>query len=104
MDRGLVGAGAILGESHFERVLAVDAGRLRPNTAIFLAEDFERPYQELGAEIATIVRDHGSGLSDCPPNVRNFLGGIMGMNQGLHAILRGLGLTQLAATREPRST
>lgn len=88
---------ALLAELIEMDVLAVDAGRLRPNTAIFLAEDFAglyEPIQALGAGIAAVVRDSAAELAICSPNVRNFVGGIMGMNQGLHTILRGMGLTQ----------
>lgn len=70
-------------------------GAVRANTAIFFEEDIQMLYTpvfNMGSDIANIVKHTGYEIAHCSPNVRNFIGSIMGMGQGLHAALKEMKL------------
>jgi hypothetical protein len=73
-------------------------GRLQPNTAIFFEEDIEKLYEpvfSMGVELAEIVKESGKELESFSPPIKNFIGSIMGLGQGLHDILKAMGLASL---------
>ena len=72
-------------------VLQVVGGRLWLGTAVFLEDDIQRVgalASELGKELAQKVIAVGSELQAASPEVRNFLGGIIGAAQGPSRLLR----------------
>lgn len=76
-------------------VFAYAGTQWRPNTAIFLEKDIEKLYEPvftLGNNLAAIVKDTGHELMSCSSNIRNFVGSIMGLGQGLHDSLKKMNL------------
>lgn len=72
-------------------VFKYSGSRVIPNTAIFLEEDIIKlydPVSSMATEIVDIVKTEGEALKGSSPNIRNFIGGIIGMGQGLHAALK----------------
>jgi len=70
-------------------------GKIKPNTAMFFEEDIEKfytPIFAMGKDLADIVKHTGDELKNSSPNIRNFIGSIMGMGQGLHAALKNMNL------------
>jgi hypothetical protein len=70
-------------------------GQIKPNTAIFFKEDIERMYTPIfmmGEQLAEITNTVGNELKNYSPNIRNFIGSIMGMGQGLHTALKNMNL------------
>ena len=69
--------------------------KIKPNTAIFFEEDIKKLYTPIfamGKDLADIVKNTGDELKNSSPNIRNFIGSIMGMGQGLHAALKNMNL------------
>lgn len=76
-------------------VFSYSNGIIKPNTAIFFEEDIKKIYEpvfSIGSELANIIKANGSDLEDSSPNIRNFIGSIMGAGQGLHKIMKEMGL------------
>lgn len=70
-------------------------GQIKPNTAIFFEEDIEKmyiPVLKMGEQLAEITSTVGNELKTCSPNIRNFIGSIMGTGQGLHTALKNMNL------------
>lgn len=70
-------------------------GQIKPYTAIFFEEDIEKLYNPIfvmGERLADIVICNGTELENSSPNIRNFIGSIMGMGQGLHSALKSVNL------------
>lgn len=75
-------------------VLQVVEGQLHLSTAVFLEDDIQRVgalATELGKELAKRVMAVGSELQSASPEIRNFLGGIIGAAQGPSQLLRSTG-------------
>lgn len=90
-ETSLLHNGSLLDDLIEMDVLRYSAGGIKPNTAIFFAEDIERLYApvfSLAEQIAEVVKVNARELSDASPNIRNFIGSIMGMGQGLHTVLK----------------
>lgn len=75
-------------------VISEDDGTLRLSTAVFAEVDIRKVISlasELGRELAGILVSCGSELMNAPAEVRNFLGGIIGVGQGTGRLLREAG-------------
>ncbi len=72
-------------------VLKEQAGIVTLNTSVFLENDIDcilKAVTPLAKELSRLVVDCGSAFRDAPPEVTIFLGGIIGLVQGLGATLR----------------
>ncbi len=70
-------------------------GEIKPYTAIFFEEDIERLYSPIfliAENLADIVISNSTELKNSHPNIRNFVGSIVGMGQGLHSALKNVKL------------
>lgn len=77
--------------------------KILPNTCIFLKKDMEMlalPLEKMGRNLADIIKRSGQKLNHCSPDLRNFLGSIIGAGQGLHEVMKDAGL---ASTWEKKS-
>lgn len=69
--------------------------KIRPNTCIFLEKDMEmlaKPLEEMGKNLADIIKIRGQALNDSSPDLRNFIGSIIGGGQGLYEVMKNAGL------------
>lgn len=72
-------------------VLVEKNGFVRLNTAVFFEEDIKRIISvasALGKDLAKELIEVGSELMNASPEIRNFLGGIIGVGQGNSKFLR----------------
>lgn len=72
-------------------VLTEYEGTVRLGTAVFLKDDIPvitRLACDLGEGLAAALAGAGAGLDALSPEIKNFLGGIIGVGQGLHYVLR----------------
>ncbi|WP_026476147.1 hypothetical protein [Alkaliphilus transvaalensis] len=70
-------------------------GVFSPNTAIFLEEDIEmitEPVLVIGSELADVIKESGKELESYSPNIKNFIGSIIGAGQGLHSVMKDAGV------------
>jgi hypothetical protein len=72
-------------------VLVEENNSVKLNTAVFLEEDIKRittVASALGRDLAKKLIDVGTELMNASPEIRNFLGGIIGVGQGTSKFLR----------------
>ncbi len=73
-------------------VLVEENSLVKLNTAVFLEEDIKRitaVASALGRDLAKELMNVGAELMNASPEIRNFLGGIIGVGQGTSKFLRG---------------
>ncbi len=81
----------MLAELKDMHVVSEEDGLLRLNTAVFLEDDIREVVSlvsSLGRDLAEVLIDSGSELREASPELRNFLGGIVGAGQGPAKLLR----------------
>ncbi len=67
-------------------IVKKDGNSIKLNTAVFLADDIRKIYDlvsDLGSELARKLVENRSILNNVSPEIKNFLGGIVGVTQGL---------------------
>ncbi|MGE5653266.1 MAG: hypothetical protein ACM3ZQ_03215 [Bacillota bacterium] len=72
-------------------VLSRANDQVRLNTAVFLEDDIRNVSaltSELGRGLAEKLVSVGSELNNCSPEIKSFLGGVVGVSQGLSKIFR----------------
>ncbi len=82
---------AVLAELVAMHVLATTDHGLRLNTAVFMEEDIVNVWalaSHLGAGLGKELLAVGEGLNGCSPEIKNLLGGIIGVSQGLSQVFR----------------
>ncbi len=82
---------AVLAELVEMHVLAATDHGLRLNTSIFMKEDIVNVWalaSRLGAGLGKELLAAGEGLNGCSPEIKNLLGGIIGVSQGLSQVFR----------------
>ncbi len=76
----------ILNELIDMHIVREEKNSIKINTAVFLEDDIKKIYDlvsELGKELAQKLVENCSGLNKASPEIKNFLGGIIGITQGL---------------------
>ncbi len=81
----------VLAELVEMHVLKESEGGVTLDTSVFLREDIEQILEQvtpLAEELARRVAEHGGTLRTAPPEITLFLGGVVGLVQGLGLALR----------------
>jgi hypothetical protein len=85
----------VLAELQEMHVLGLEAEAVRLDTAVFLEPDIERivpVVRSFAAEVAHGAVTHGAGLAAAGPEVTCFLGGVIGLGQGVGAAMEAQGV------------